>query len=149
MRFARIATFQLIVVVALAWGAAVSDEVPANANALEGAQRTGRVVDHLSNHLALKKPWKIDQHLDNIKNFALANKDRIWWSVAAAAAAAAIIWIVSLFTGFDGLVKSVAYKMDSVKARAADSGLDAERLNMLTSRIFEAIDSWGRNFKHE
>ena len=149
MKIALFAIFQLVVIVALVSGAAVSDETLSRTNALEGAQRDGRVLfEDLGNKLALKK-LKIDQHLEKIKDFALTNKELIGWSVLAAAVAAAIVWIVSLFTGLDGLVKSVAYKMDSVKSRADDMGLklDADHLNFLTHRVFEAIDSWGR--KHE
>lgn len=152
-----------LAVAALVCGAAVlpaPDETADAAKAMtQQAERTGKALtsrtmdpvlvpfDQLSKRLNTKKPLKIDQfHLDKVKDFALTHKDSIVWAAVASIAVVALALLVSLFTGFDGVFRSFTSGVGKVRARADDLGLkfDADHLNLVTSRVFQAIDTWDR-----
>lgn len=159
MKVTLIAAIQVLIFAALAHCAAVPAIDHASAtNAVEGSDRAGKSLssrtmdpvflpfDNLKNKITFK-PLKFDYfNLEKVKDFSLVHKDFIIWGVVGAVAIVALALIVSLFTGFDGVVKSFSSGMNTVKARADDMGLkmDAEHLNVLTSRVFGAIDSWSQ-----
>lgn len=166
MKVAFVAAVSILMVASIHGAAVPSIENPsadANTNVIEGSDRAGKMLSSRTmNPIALpfhslnrlSNPLKFDKfHLENVKNFALTHKDAIIWGAVGIVGLVALVLVVSLFTGFDVIAKSFVTGFDKVRGRADDMGLklDAEHLNLLTSRVFEAIDSWGQqqNLKTE
>lgn len=154
-----IVTIKLLLAAALISGAALNvDSSPENVISETNGNRTGKalldtfklpydkiLMNLVSSQLGTSKPWRFDQpSLEKVKHFVSTHKEVIFSGVAGALVLIAILLIVSHFTGLDSALKSFGSGLNAIKNRVDDFGLkpDAEHINTLTNRVFQAIESW-------